>query len=143
MFGHRFSIVTFAGALEPWYRECVEANGLAGRLASIRCVADGFSDIDSVQDELAPRLVACCRLAVKQDAADAIILGGAPLAGLAGKIADQVPVPLLDGVACAIRQAEVVAALRPRKATAGSFRVPDSKPITGVPATLRRLFDRS
>ena len=33
MLGKRFAIVTFAQALGPWYAECVESHGLAGRLA--------------------------------------------------------------------------------------------------------------
>lgn len=142
MLGRRFSIVTFATAMEPWYRECVEANGLGTRLASIRCVPGGFRDINTVQDEKGEDLVAACHAAVSEDAADAVILGGAPLAGLAGAIADRVPVPVVDGVAAAVRQAEVLAALKPRKATAGTFRTPDAKPITGVPDSLRRLFMR-
>ena len=140
MLGRRFSIVTFATAMGPWYRECVDYNGLSGRLASIRCVSGGFRDIAHVQEELEAGLVAACREAVEQDEADVVILGGAPLAGLAGKVADLVPVPLVDGVAAAVRQAEVLAALRPRKAVAGTFRRPDAKAVTGVPEALRGLF---
>jgi allantoin racemase len=140
MLGRRFSIVTFATALGPWYRECVDYNGLTGRLASIRCVTGAFRDINRVQEELHDGLVEACRQAVEQDEADVVILGGAPLAGLAATVADRVPVPLVDGVAAAVRQAEVVASLRVRKATAGTFRRPDPKPITGVPAPLVRLF---
>ena len=142
MLGRRFSIVTFATAMEPWYRECVDYNGLAGRLASIRCVAGTFRDINTVQEEMGDALIEACRLAVEQDGADVVILGGAPLAGLAGKMADRVQVPLVDGVAAAARQAEVLASLRTRKATAGSFRRPDAKPITGVSAALEGLFCR-
>jgi allantoin racemase len=143
MLGRRFSIVTFATALGPWYRECVEYNGLSGRLASIRCVTSGFRDIASVPEEMADVLVEACCQAVEQDEADVVILGGAPLAGLAGTVADRVPVPLVDGVAAAVRQAEVLAALHPRKATAGTFRRPDPKPITGVPDRLAALFSRT
>ncbi len=140
MLGRRFSIVTFATAMGPWYRECVDYNGLSGRLASIRCVPASFRDINSVQEEMEADLVAACRDAVEQDEADVVILGGAPLAGLAAKVADRVPVPLVDGVAAAVRQAEVLAALKPRKATAGTFRAPDAKSTTGVPDALRALF---
>ena len=70
---------------------------------------------------------------MEQDEADVVILGGAPLAGLAAKVADRVPVPLVDGVAAAVRQAEVVASLRVLKATAGTFRRPDAKAVVGVP----------
>jgi Asp/Glu/hydantoin racemase len=142
MLGRRFSIVTFATAMGPWYRECVDYNGLSGRLASIRCVPGGFRDINTVAEEKADVLVDACCAAVEQDEADVVILGGAPLAGLAGKVADRVPVPLVDGVAAAMRQAEVLAALKPRKATAGTFRTPDPKTITGVHATLERLFSQ-
>jgi Asp/Glu/hydantoin racemase len=140
MLGRRFSIVTFATAMGPWYRECVDYNGLTGRLASIRCVTGGFRDIARVQEDMRDALVDSCRQAVEQDEADVVILGGAPLAGLAATVADRVSVPLVDGVAAAVRQAEVVASLRVRKATAGTFRRPDPKPITGVPEPLARLF---
>jgi Asp/Glu/hydantoin racemase len=143
MLGRRFSVVTFATALEPWYRECVEYNGLAGRLASIRCLGSAFRDIGTVQEEKQAALADACRQVVEHDAADVVILGGAPLAGLATVIADQVPVPLVDGVAAAVRQAEVLASLRPRKATAGTFRAPDPKPISGVSPALEALFTRA
>jgi allantoin racemase len=140
MLGRRFSIVTFATAMGPWYRECVDYNGLAGRLASIRCVSGGFRDIASVQEEMRDALVEACELAVEVDEADVVILGGAPLAGLAGVVKERVRVPLVDGVAAAVRQAEVLASLRVRKAVAGTFRRPDAKPITGVPEALAGLF---
>jgi allantoin racemase len=142
MLGRRFSIITFATAMGPWYRECVECNGLLGRLASIRCVPGGFRDINTVQQEKRAELIGACLDAVTQDEADVIILGGAPLAGLARGIAAEVPVPVIDGVAAATRQAEALAALQPIKATAGTFRTPDPKPITGVPEALRQLFER-
>lgn len=142
MLGRRFSIVTFATAMGPWYRECVDYNGLSGRLASIRCVSGGFQDINSVQEEKEAALVEACRIAVEDDEADVVILGGAPLAGLAAKVAHRVPVPLVDGVAAAVRQAEVLASLGIRKATAGTFRTPDAKAITGVPTALEGLFSR-
>jgi len=143
MLGRRFAIVTFATALGPWYRECVDYNGLTNRLAAIRCLDQPFRDIASVQEEKATLLVDLCARAIAEDEADVIILGGAPLAGLAEIVRDRVAVPLVDGVAAAVKQAETLAALRPRKATAGTFRTPDPKPIIGVPDALHRLFTRT
>lgn len=143
MLGRRFSIVTFSGTLGPWYRECVEYNGLASRLASIRCLDGPFDDIARVQEEKEDLLVDLCGRAARDDAAEVIILGGAPLAGLAARVASRVPVPLVDGVAAAVRQAETLVALAPRKATVGSFRRPAAKPIAGVSAALVRLFDHT
>ncbi len=98
MLGLRFAIVTFAQAMEPWYQECVDYHGLAGRCAGVFCLDEPFADIAGVAEEKAAKLVALCGQAVRSGA-DVCILGGAPLAGLAQAVADQVPVPLVDGVA--------------------------------------------
>ena len=140
MLGRRFAIVTFTPAMHAWYQECVEHHGLTGRCAGVFCLDEPFGAITAVADEKAAALVRLCATAVAAGA-DVCILGGAPLAGLAAQVADQVVVPLVDGVAAAVRQAETLAALRPRKAVAGSFRHPPSKPMTGVSAALQRLFD--
>ncbi len=139
MLGRRFAIITFSQTLGPWYEETVDANGLAGRCAGVFCLDEPFADIAGVAREKAARLVALCAQAVGAGA-EVCILGGAPLAGLAAEVADQVAVPLVDGVAAAARQAETLAALRPRKAVAGSFRRPDPKPVQGLPAPLARFF---
>jgi Asp/Glu/hydantoin racemase len=141
MLGARFSIVTFAAALGPWYHECVALHGLTGRLASIRCLDGAFRSLADVQDEKESLLVDLCASAVEQDGADAVILGGAPLAGLAARVADRVAVPLVDGVAAAALQAQSLATLAPRKARAGTYRRPDAKSASGVSDALGRLFD--
>jgi Asp/Glu/hydantoin racemase len=141
MLGRRFAIVTFSASLEPWYQECVEYNGLVGRSAGVFCLNEPFADIAGVAEEKTARLVALCDRAVAAGA-DVCILGGAPLAGLAAEIADQVRVPLVDGVAAAVRQAETLAALNLRKATAGTFRRPGPKSIIGVSSDLKRLFEQ-
>ncbi|WP_428248574.1 aspartate/glutamate racemase family protein [Ferrovibrio sp.] len=140
MLGRRFAIVSFAAALGPWYRECVEYHGLAGRLAGIRLLEGDFRSIGDVQDEKENLLVELARQAVQRDEADVIVLAGAPLAGLAGRVADRIPVPVVDGVAAAVKQAEALAALSPRKATQGTFRKPAPKPTDGVAPALRRLM---
>lgn len=139
MLGRRFAIVTFSPTLGPWYQEAVDGNGLASRCSGIHCLDEPFADIDGVAREKAARLVALCAQAVAAGA-EVCILGGAPLAGLAAEVAGQVAVPLVDGVAAAARQAETLAALRPRKATAGSFRRPGPKPVQGLPEPLARLL---
>ncbi len=67
-----------------------------------------------------------------------IILAGAPLAGLAAKVADRIAVPLVDQAQAALRQAETLAALAPRKAAAGRFSRPGPKPSVGLSEALAR-----
>lgn len=141
MLGRRFSIVTFARALGPWYQECVEMHGLRERCAGIRMLDGAFRSISNVQDEKEALLVELANRAVREDGADVIILAGAPLAGLASKIKSKIPVPVVDQVAAAVRQAETLVALAPRKATAGTFRRPDPKPTIGLPDALGRHIE--
>lgn len=136
MLGRRFAIVTFARALGPWYEECVAMHGLAGRCAGIRMLDEGFSDIADVQEEKEAVIVELARRAVAQDEADVVILAGAPLAGLAAKVADRIPVPVVDQMGAALKQAEALVALRPRKATAGTFRRPAPKATLGLASAL-------
>lgn len=141
MVGRRFAIVTFAGALAPWYEECVAMHGLTARCAGIRALEGAFRSISEVQAEKEELLVALANRAVEQDQADVVILSGAPLAGLAARVRDRIPVPVIDPVAAAVRQAETLAVLNPRKAVAGTFRRPDPKPTLGLAEPLAAVIE--
>jgi len=144
MLGGRFGIVTFARALGPWYRECVALHGLESRCAGIRMLDEDFRAVADVSAEKEDVLVALAERAVAEDGAEAVILAGAPLAGLAPRVRDRISVPVVDQVAAAVRQAETLVALRPRKALAGSFRRPAPKSTIGLPDALAaRIEHRS
>ena len=143
LLGHRFSIIAISQRIQAWYREVVEANGLVGRLASIRALDRPLASIGHVQDEHAEALRALCERAVREDGAEVIVLAGAPLAGLARALQGQLPVPVVDGVSSAVRHAETLGALQPGKATLGSFAPPPVKPNRGLPDAIARLLARS
>ncbi|EPX79415.1 aspartate/glutamate racemase family protein [Litoreibacter arenae] len=132
MLGAKFSIVTFAQALGPWYRECVEWHGLAGRCSGVRMLDGTFRDISDVQGEKADLLVELANRAIDEDGADVIVLAGAPLAGLAPQVRDRIPVPVVDCAQAALLQAAALAALKPVGATRGSFARPAAKGSTGL-----------
>lgn len=140
LLGHRFSIIAISQRIQAWYRETVEANGLVGRLASIRALDRPLDAIDSVQSDHAEALRRLCERAVDEDGAEVIVLAGAPLAGLARAMRDQLPVPVVDGVSSAVRHAESLVALAPGRARRGSFALPPAKPNAGLPEALRRLL---
>jgi len=120
----------------------VDANGLIGRLASIRALDQPLAGIGSVQTDHGTALKALCERAVAEDGADVIVLAGAPLAGLARSLRGQLPVPVVDGVSSAVRHAESLVALAPGKATRGSFAPPPLKPNAGLPEAIARLLAR-
>jgi allantoin racemase len=137
--GQRFSIVAISRRITAWYRECVEASGLVGRLVSIRSLEHPLRDIGSVQQDDRQALCDLIRDCVR-DGADVVIVAGAPLAGLARQVANEVPVPLVDGISSAVRQAEALARLAAPKATAGSFARPPVKPNRGLDPAIARLL---
>ncbi|WP_238481845.1 aspartate/glutamate racemase family protein [Pinisolibacter aquiterrae] len=140
MLGRRFSVVTFARALEPWYAETIEAHGLSGRSAGVRCADRAFSSVETVGGEMEDHLVDLARRAVEEDGADVIVLGGAPLAGVAERVKHRIPVPCVDAMAAAVKQAEAIAALAPVAPTAGRFARPPGKPSHGLaPALADRI----
>jgi len=132
MAGRRFGIVTFAQALGPWYEECVRMHGLWERCAGIRMLDGTFKQISDVQNEKEDLLVELALRAVTEDEADVLIFAGAPLSGLAERVAHRIPVPVVDQVIAAVKQAEALHTLRLHKATAGTFRRPDAKPTSGL-----------
>ena len=140
MLGRRFSIVSFSQTLGPWFRECVEAHGLASRLASIRLLDSAFASIGNVQNEKEELLIDLARRAVEEDEADVIVLAGAPLAGLAGRVRSRIAVPVIEGIAAAVKQAQLLVDLAPRKPIAGTYRRPQPKPSIGLPPALERLL---
>lgn len=140
MLGRRFVIVTFASALGPWYEDCVAMHGLEARCAGVRMLDGAFQSISAVQHEKADLLVELACAAVSETKADVVILGGAPLAGLAATVKDRIPVPVVDQVQAAVTQAEALVRLGPRKATAGTFRRPAAKLSIGLaPALAARI----
>ena len=135
MLGGRFGIVTFSPALEAWYHECVVWHGLERRCAGVFALREGLGSIEAVAAEQADALVSLAHEAVA-GGADVVVLAGAPLSGLAACVRDRIPVPVVDCAVAAVKQAETLVALRPRKAIAGSFRKPGPKPSTGMNGAL-------
>jgi Asp/Glu/hydantoin racemase len=139
--GGRISIIAISQRIQAWYRETVEREGHLARLVSIRALDETLSDISQVQQNQGERLIELANQAVKQDGADSIILAGAPLAGLARSVSSQLPVPTLDGVSCAVKQAEALIQLYPNQAQrCGSYALPPRKACKGLSKELSLLI---
>jgi Asp/Glu/hydantoin racemase len=138
--GGRFSIVTGGERWKPMLEEFVAQRGLSARLASVRTVAPTGADIARDPQAAMSLLAGSCTACATEDGADAVILGGAGLAGLAAKLAPMVEVPLLDGVACAISTAEAMARQRPVKAQRGPLATPPVVESVGLSPALAKLI---
>ncbi|MBM3492172.1 MAG: Asp/Glu/hydantoin racemase [Alphaproteobacteria bacterium] len=141
MLGKRYSLVCLTERLRVWAVECAEEHGLSGRLAGSRALTAPIADITRAQEQVGGLLLAECQKAVAEDRAEVVILAGGPAAGLARKLQERVPVPLLDGVRSAVHMAEALVRLSPPPARAGSMARPAPKPTQGLSAALTRALE--
>jgi allantoin racemase len=139
--GQNFSIITGGRLWKPMLEEFVCDLGLGGRLASVRCLPQTGRDIAHDPDGHIAGLIAECCAAVEADGANVVILGGAGLAGLAGRIADQVPVLVLCSVEAGM-QAAVAAARSVRNARQVNFAVAPPVASRGLSARLAGALER-
>jgi Asp/Glu/hydantoin racemase len=100
--GRRFAIVTLGQAMREAVEAQVGALGLTERLAAIRFLPVAIADLVADRDALRPVIGDAIRDCIEQDAAEAILLGGAPFAGLALSFAQSLGVTVLDGVEASI-----------------------------------------
>ncbi|MFT6903487.1 MAG: allantoin racemase [Oleiphilaceae bacterium] len=142
MLGGKIGIIAISRRIKAWYEETIASYGMSERLCGIRCLDKPFSDIGNIQSSNEDQLVSLCQQAINEDGADVLILAGAPLAGLARGVADRIPVPIVDGVSCAVHQAELLARLGARKAMAGSYASPPTKDSKGLSGPLSELMSR-
>jgi Asp/Glu/hydantoin racemase len=140
--GRRYSILAVTKRLGTWFGECAEEHGLAGRLAAVRALDVPVSHISNARAETERLLVDLCHRTIEEDGAEVVIMGGGPIAGLAREVAHEIPVPVLDGVSCAVRMAEMLIDLGPAKARIGSQARPPAKPTRGLSEELARYMER-
>lgn len=135
--GARFGLVTF-GAVDT-YRERIAQHGLAGRCASL--VGVDATPQEAVADRPAVEAKVLAGIThAATEGADSVILGGAALAGMAARLQGAAPVPLLDGIACAVGLAEMLARLRPPKPRVGSFAACAGRDSAGLEPALAALL---
>lgn len=137
MAGGRFGLVTFGGI--ETYRELVARHGLSSRLAGLAGVnatpPEAVADPDGVGAKV---LAAVADLAAQ--GADSVVLAGAALAGFDRRLQPSAPVALLDGMACGVRLAEMMVALRLPKPRTGSFAAPAGRASIGLSPALEGIL---
>lgn len=107
--GRRFGVATTTPALDASIRQAVERLGLSAQFTGTRIPQDDplrLAAEPQLQDRLLAQAVQTC---VETDGAQAVVIGGGPLAQSAERIAGQFSVPVISPVAAAMRR--VAAAL--------------------------------
>jgi Asp/Glu/hydantoin racemase len=101
--GTRYAIVTGGALWKPMLEEIVASLRLEDGLAAIRTIPRTGGEIAKDPDAALPDLAAACRACAEEDRAEAVILGGAAMAGLAARLQPSCPVPILCSVEAGVR----------------------------------------
>jgi Asp/Glu/hydantoin racemase len=102
---NRFAIITVGAALRDAIQQNAKIYGYGDKLASVRLLPWTVAQVSADPPAHRAAFFEACEQAVVEDRVGAVIIGGGPLSGVADAIADQLTVPVLDGVRCAVQLA--------------------------------------
>lgn len=139
--GARFGVITLGKRTLPMYEELFASYGLERRVAGIDAVEIETRDYGAAE-RVAEGAIAIANALVRERRAEAIVLAGAAMAGQHRDMQAQVPVPLLDGITCGVRFAELLVALDLEKPAIGSYSHPGNKALVNLDARLTELYRR-
>lgn len=126
-----FSIVTLPRRTRIFAERAVWHAGLERRCVSIRAIDVDVLDCEDETQRVYDAFVAEARRAIDEDHAEAILLGCAGLEPLVTRLEAALGVPIVEGVAAAVKMAEGLIAMRLSTAKNGAWGYPAAKTMTG------------
>jgi allantoin racemase len=136
--GRSFSVVTTLSRTIGHTRDLVRAYGFSRACAGVHACDIPVLDLDSAQARAC--IAKACAAARDADGCDVIVLGCAGMTDLAAAISGELGLPVVDGVAAAVKTVESLVALGLRTSKRDEYATPPAKPVTGALAgfTLER-----
>jgi len=101
--GRRYAIVTVTPGLHESLLAAAHAHAAPSQLAAVRYTNGSLTELMQTPEDLAAALLAACQDTIARDGAQAIVIGGGPLAAAALDIAERLQVPVVDPVGAAVR----------------------------------------
>lgn len=143
MLGGRIGVITFGRRVRPLYDELIAGYGLTSRIAGWRTLESTAAYAPGAHAELDREITATAIDLVEHDLAETIVLTGAVMAGVPARIQHDVPVPVIDCIACGVRQAELLVQLAYPKPRAGSYAPPAGRELVNVDEDISASFARA
>lgn len=137
MVAHRFSVVTVLPRIRPMVEDVVARYGLAGRCASVRATSLAVLDIERDPDAAEREIAAEASRAIAEDGAEAICLGCAGMGPLDRRVQETLGVPVIDGVAAAVKLLEALGGYGLFTSRVAAFKQPEPKELAGETDVLR------
>lgn len=139
-----FSIVTLPARTRIHAERVVRDVGAAHHCRSIRAIDVPVLKLEDEERAAMAALTEECRRAIAEDGAEAIVLGCAGLADQVQPLRERLKVPVIEGVAAAVKMVEAMVGLGIQTSKMRSFGYPNAKSYTGSfePLSPSRLFSR-
>jgi allantoin racemase len=131
MVAHRFSVVTVLPRVRPLIEDVVARYGLSGRCASVRATSLAVLDIERDPDAAQREITAEASRAIEADGAEAICLGCAGMGPLDRHVQEALDVPVIDGVAAAVKMLEALTGYGLATSRVAAFKRPEPKELLG------------
>src|SRR3954453_11342173 len=132
MLGHRFSVVTTLSRSIAAIETNLMKYGLATRCAKVRACEVSVLALDDPASNASALICAEIERAKAEDSAEAIVLGCAGMADLAARLSEKHGLPVVDGVASAVKLAEAFGALGLKTSKIGVSAAPRPKAYFGA-----------
>jgi allantoin racemase len=127
----RFSVVTTLSRSIPALEHNLHRYGLASRCARVRAAEVPVLALEDPHSQARRKVSAEIDRSVREDRAEAIVLGCAGMADLARSLSAEHGLPVIEGVSAAIRLTESLAALGLSTSRIGGWATPRRKPLSG------------
>jgi len=129
LLGRSFSVVTTLSRTVGHTRDLIRSYGFAAACAGIHACDVPVLDLDSPSAWAS--VGKTCAAARDSDGCDVIVLGCAGMTGLAAALSGELGIPVVDGVAAAVKLAEALAVLGLRTSKRDEYATPPPKPVLG------------
>jgi allantoin racemase len=123
----RFSAITTLSRAIPAIEHNLMKYGLASRCARVRAAEVPVLALEDPASGAEDRISQEIEAAKREDRAEAIVLGCAGMADLAARLSQRHGLPVVDGVACAVRLIESLAVLGLKTSKIGGYAPPLAK----------------
>jgi allantoin racemase len=128
----RFSIVTTLSRTKIIAEHLVRNYGMEHHCRKVRAVDVAVLDLDKPEANVRGTLLSECRAALTHDGIGAVVLGCAGMADLAHDLSEELGIPVIDGVAAAVRFAEALVGLGLKTSKRGDLAFPLPKARTEI-----------
>lgn len=134
LIGRKYGVITTLHRAIGQIEENLEVAGLLGKCASVRATGLGVLELEEDHDRTIQCFVDEARRSLK-DGAEVLLLGCGGMSGLQERLTSELGVPVVDGVAAAVKLAEALVDLGLTTSKVCSYADPLPKARPGWPVT--------